>query len=99
MWTREVGTALGAYAKAQAINAVVLLLLYEAGFAVAGVPWWAATAFFCWLLSLIPSVGSLLSLGVALFVTWLATPSWQPLAWVGGDWLAIQIVDGFVLSP
>src|SRR4051794_15683702 len=99
MWTREVGTTLASYAKAQAVNALIVLLLYEAGFAAAGVPWWAATAFFCWLISLIPTIGSLLSLGIALFVTWAATPRWEPLAWVGGVWLVIQIVDGFVLSP
>src|SRR5947209_4780927 len=95
----EVGRSLGGYAKAVAQNAVITILLYIIGFAVAGVPWWLLTGALCGSLNLIPSIGSLLALGLGLLVEFFATSDWMRLAAVGGVWLVIQIIDGFVLSP
>lgn len=96
---RDVARSLGAYLKAQIQNAVIVTGLYIIAFAITGVPWWVLTGLLCGLLNLIPSIGSILALGVALFAKWLVTSDWLPMVYVGCAWLVIQIVDGFVLSP
>jgi len=92
--------SLGAYLLAVAQNAVITILLFVVGFALAGLPWWALTGVACGILNLTPVVGSLLSLGLALLTAWGGFGSdWTRIAIVGGIWLAIQFVDGFILSP
>ncbi|HUS05514.1 MAG TPA: AI-2E family transporter [Bryobacteraceae bacterium] len=95
----QIVSSLGAYVKAQFQNAIILILLYVAGFAIAGVPWWLLTGILCGLLNLIPQVGSILALGLALLLQFLFREGWEPLAYAGIVWLVIQVVDGFVLSP
>ena len=95
----QIVQSLRAYLHAQVQNAGILILLYIAGFAIAGVPWWLLTGILCGLLNLIPHFGSILALGLALLVQFLAKDGWEPLAYVGGAWMIIQIVDGFVLAP
>jgi predicted PurR-regulated permease PerM len=95
----RIGTSLASYAGALLRNALITTLLFMAGFAVAGVPWWFLTGLVCGLLNLIPSLGPILSLGLGLYVQFLGSEDWTALAWVGGIWLVIQILDGFVLSP
>lgn len=96
---RAIVQALGAYLKAQVQNAAIVTALYVIGFAVAGVPWWGLSGFFCGLLQLIPHLGSLIALALGLLLKGLAGGHWLQLLAVFGVWLAIQIVDGFVLSP
>lgn len=95
----EIGHSLGAYLKATFVNAVVTILLFVAGFAIAGVPWWLVTGLLCGLTNLFPYVGSLLALGIALVIQFFANDEWSRLAAVGGVWFAVQIIDGFILSP
>ncbi len=72
--------------------------MYIAGFAITGVPWWAFTGFLAGLLNVIPHLGPLLALAIGLLARWFTTDDWVRLAYVGGVWLAIQIIDGFFLS-
>jgi predicted PurR-regulated permease PerM len=95
----EILSSLGAYLKAQAQNAVLVIALYIVGFAITGVPWWGITGLLSGLVNLIPHLGPLIALAVPLLPLWLATNDWLRLAYVGLVWLVIQIVDGFVLSP
>src|SRR5438477_5569664 len=95
----EVVTSLREYLKAQMWNAVIVLALYIAGFALMGVPWWPLIGFVAGLLNLIPHLGPLLALALPLLVKWLSTDGLMPLVWIGLLWLAIQTIDGFVLSP
>lgn len=95
----RIGSSLAAYASAILKNALITTLLFMAGFAVAGVPWWFLTGAVCGILNLVPSLGPILSLALGLYVQFLGSESWTDLLWVGGVWLAIQILDGFVLSP
>lgn len=95
----RIGSSLAAYAGAVVQNAAITTLLFMVGFAIAGVPWWFLTGLFCGLLNLVPSLGPILSLGLGLYVQFLGSENWGDLAWVGGVWLLIQIVEGFVLSP
>ena len=96
---REIGKSLGAYLKAQLQNALITVGLFIVGFAVTGVPWWPLTGFVCGIVDLIPPLGPLISLLLALYARWLTTDDWVHLAYVGAAWLVIQIIDGFVLSP
>lgn len=91
--------SLGAYVMALLQNAVLLTLLYMVGFAMAGVPWWFAVGLLCGALNLLPHLGPVLALGAALLVQFLATEDFVRLATVGGVWLAVQMIDGFLLSP
>ena len=95
----EVLRSLGAYVKAQAQNAVIVLALYLVGFAVAGVPWWGLIGLLSGLVNLIPHLGPLIAIAIPLLPLWLATHDWLRLVYAGVAWLIIQITDGFILSP
>ncbi len=95
----EIFRTLGTYLKAQAQNALIVILLYVAAFAITGMPWWAITGIVCGILNLFPHLGPVIALGLALLVKWSVTDDIWKLIYVLGAWLVIQIVDGFVLSP
>jgi predicted PurR-regulated permease PerM len=96
----EIRHALSAYLKAQAQNIAAIVGLYCIGFALTGVPWWLLTGIVCGLLQQVPWLGSVLALTLAIALRALTTTTgWEPLAWIFGVWLAIQVLDGFVLSP
>src|SRR3979411_2322450 len=91
--------SLGAYIKAQFQNAIIVIVLYIAGFAITGVPWWLLTGFVCGVVNLIPHLGPVITLFLAVLLKWFVTDDWVQIAYVAGVWLLIQIVDGFILSP
>jgi predicted PurR-regulated permease PerM len=95
----EILQSLGAYLKAQVQNIAILIGLYMIGFALTGVPWWVLTGLLCGLLQQVPYLGSVLALGLGVGLRALTSDGWMPALYVFGMWLAIQIVDGFVLSP
>jgi predicted PurR-regulated permease PerM len=95
----QISHSLGAYLKATLKNAIITNLLFVIGFAIAGVPWWPLTGLLCGTLNLLPHLGPILSLGLGLVIQYFASEDWTRMAIVGGVWLAIQILDGFVLSP
>ena len=95
----DIVTSLGAWLKAQAQNAVIVTGLYIVAFAMAGVPWWLLVGFLSGLVNLVPHLGPILALAIPLPLVWIASYDWIRLAYVGGAWLAIQIIDGFFLSP
>ena len=96
---RNIWTSLSEYIRASVQNAVIVALLYCAGFAFAGVPWWAVTGLLCGLLNAIPQIGAVLALGFVLLVELFFTDDWLGMAYATGVWLLVQIVEGFVLSP
>lgn len=95
----EIVHSLGAYLKAQARNAVIVVGLYILGFAIVGVPWWLLLGLLAGVLNLIPHLGPLIALLIPLVAKWLVSEDWIPLLYVAGVWLLIQIIDGFILSP
>jgi predicted PurR-regulated permease PerM len=95
----EILKSLGTYLKAQIRIATIVTGLYIIALAVTGVPWWLLTGLACGVLNILPHLGPVLALGLALFAKWCVTDDLLPLAYVMGAWVAIQIVDGFVLSP
>jgi predicted PurR-regulated permease PerM len=96
---RNIWTSLAAYVRASVQNAFIVILLYCAGFAIAGVPWWALTGLACGLLNAIPQIGAVLALGFVLLVELFFTEDWLGMAYAAGVWLLVQVVEGFVLSP
>jgi predicted PurR-regulated permease PerM len=96
---RRIGTSLGAYIKAVALNAVIVSLLFVVGFAVAGVPWWLLVGLLCGLLNAVPQIGGLLSLTLVMLVTLFFTPGWTTMALAGTAWVVVQGIEGFVLAP
>lgn len=91
--------ALEDYLRAQIQNAAIVIGLYIAGFAIVGVPWWGVAGLLCGLLQLIPHLGSVLSLAIALLLKGLAGGTWLQLLAVFATWLLIQMVDAFLLAP
>jgi predicted PurR-regulated permease PerM len=96
---RRIAGSLGAYAKAVALNAVVVSLLFIVGFAIAGVPWWPLVGVLCGLLNAVPQIGGLLSLALVMLVSLLFTNGWMTMAYAGVAWVIVQGIEGFVLSP
>lgn len=96
---REVARSLGAWLKAQIQNALIVTGLYLAAWALTGVPWWPLTGLVCGAVNAVPHLGPVLALGLGLLAKSAITGDWVPLAWVAGAWMAIQLIDGFLLSP
>ena len=97
--TRQIAVSLGAYAKAVALNALIVSLLFAVGLAIAGVPWWLLVGFLCGVANAIPQVGGVLSLLLVALASLAARDVWVTMAGAGVAWLIIQIIEGFVLSP
>ncbi|MBC7928704.1 MAG: AI-2E family transporter, partial [Bryobacteraceae bacterium] len=95
----RISSSLGAYVAATLQNALITTLLFVVGFALAGMPWWFVVGLICGILNLVPYLGPILSLGVAILAGYLSTDDYARIAVLGGVWLAVQILDGFVLSP
>jgi predicted PurR-regulated permease PerM len=96
---RRIGSSLGAYVRTSFQNALIVALLFCAGFAIAGVPWWLVTGLLCGLLNAIPQIGGVLALALVLLVELFFTDNWVGMAYAGAVWLVVQIIEGFVLSP
>jgi predicted PurR-regulated permease PerM len=96
---RQSARVLVLYIRSQLIIAGVETILYAIGFALAHVPWWALFAVIGGLCSLIPSVGSLISLSLVGVTLLVAQRSWTDLAVAFGAWVLIQALEGFVLQP
>lgn len=95
----EIAAALVAYLKAQAYNFLIVTGLYIVGFAVADVPWWLLTGLLSGLLNPFPHLGPVLALGIPALAIGITAGGWLHLAYAGGVWITIQVIDGFILSP
>lgn len=90
---------LGLYLRAQFLIAVILTVLYAVGFAIADVAWWPAIAVLGGLTSLIPHVGGLVPLALALVADLWAGRDLTHFAITFGAWLFIEVLEGFVITP
>jgi|SRR5947209_10796667 len=90
---------LGLYIRSQLIISGIEILLYATGFAIAHVPGWPLFALIGGICSLIPSIGSLIPLGLVALTMLVADRNWTHLAIAFGTWLATQAIEGFVLQP
>ena len=83
----QISGALAAYARAVLRNALIVTLLYIAGFAIAGVPWWLLVGFACGSLNVIPQIGSVIALGLVLLVQLFAGHGSTGMILAGVVWL------------
>lgn len=96
---RQIGVSLSEYIKAVAVNAVVVAGLFMGGFALAGMPAWFAVGLLCGILNTLPYLGAILSLALAVLVALFFTHGWMVVIWSSVVWLAVQIIESFVLQP
>jgi len=95
----EILRTLGAYVAGQFKVALILSLIYAAGFAICRVPFWGLVAFVCGFLNFIPFIGSLIGLGLALFVSWINSSDVYRLSGVLAVWVVAQGLEGFWITP
>jgi predicted PurR-regulated permease PerM len=96
---RQSVRVLGLYIRSQLIISATETGLYAIGFAIAHVPWWLLFALIGGICSLIPTIGSLITLSLVSLTMLFAKRTWTELAIAFGAWLAIQAIEGFVLQP
>ncbi|HSU62200.1 MAG TPA: AI-2E family transporter [Bryobacteraceae bacterium] len=96
---RESFRVLGLYIRAQLLIALILAVLYAVGFAIARVPLWPVIAVIGGFSTLIPRVGSLIPLVLAVIANLIGDRNLEHLAIAFGAWLAIQALEGFYITP
>ena len=96
---RESVRVLGLYIRAQALIALILTVLYAIGFAIADVHWWPAIAIAGGLASVIPHFGGFVPLILAVIADLLGDRSLMQFAIMFGVWLAVSVLEGFVITP
>lgn len=96
---REIGRALARYAGGQILLAVILSLLYVAGFAALRVPAWAFVGVVCGFSHLVPVFGSVLGLAFAAIFTWAGGGGLYRVLGVFGIFAVVQAFESFYLTP
>ncbi len=90
---------LGRYLRAQLLISLILMALYAIAFAFTRVPLWPVIAVIGGLAFFIPRVGSLVPLAlVAITIGWV---DWnlERFLIAFAAWLAIQVLEGFFITP
>ena len=96
---RESARVLGHYVKAQFLIAAIVTVLYVAGFAVAGMGWWAVAGLLCGACYLVPHFGGLIALGVTALAGLFADLDLTHWMLVMAVWIVVQGIEGFILTP
>jgi predicted PurR-regulated permease PerM len=96
---RESLRVLGVYVRAQVLIAVILTVLYAVAFGLARVPFWPLIAVAGGLTSLIPRFGALVPLALVALANLLGDRNVTHLVIAFAAWVAIQIVEAFVITP
>lgn len=96
---RESIRVLGIYAKAQIIIVIVDTVLYAIGFAIAHMPFWYVVAVLAGACTIIPRIGSLIGLAIAGIVGFFGDLTVMQLLIVFADWVIVQGIEGFYLTP
>ena len=96
---RESFRVLGVYVRGQFLLCLILAVLYAAAFWIAHVPYWYAIGILGGCFAIIPRIGSLVPIGLAvLALVFIQAPGERYLI-VVGLWLLIQLIGFFVLLP
>ena len=96
---RESFRVLGLYIRAQFLIAAILAALYAIGFGIARVPLWPVIAIIGGVSTLIPRVGSLIPLALAVIANLIGDRNWTHMAIAFGAWVVIQALEGFFITP
>lgn len=96
---REIGHVLAVYIGGQILIAVIVTVLYMIGFALVSVPLWFLIALICGALNLIPRIGSIFALGAAALASLFGHPGVLHVVETLAVWVAVQSLEGFVITP
>jgi len=96
---RESFRVLGVYVRGQFLLCLALAVLYSFGFWLIHVPYWYVIGILGGCAAIVPRVGSLVPLGVAVFSLYLTGEPARSYLLVLGVWLVIQAIGFFVLMP
>jgi predicted PurR-regulated permease PerM len=88
---------LGAFVRGQMLMIVFVSTIVSAAFWLVGEPYWLLVGIFVGLVEIIPVVGPLVGLLVAVGVG--LTVDWQTAAAAGGALLAIRLLQDYVINP
>jgi predicted PurR-regulated permease PerM len=95
----EVGRILQAYVRGQLLIAMLMGVLYAIGFVLLGVPAGVGIAILAGFLNTIPYIGTIFGLTLATGFTMAAGGGFWRLAGVIGVFVAVQIIEGYFLTP
>jgi predicted PurR-regulated permease PerM len=95
----EVGRILESYVRGQLLIAMLMGLMYAAGFKALGVPAWAGIATLAGFLNMIPYVGTILGMVLATGFTIADGGGFWRIAGVLGVFAAVQSIEGYYLTP
>ena len=95
----EVGRILETYVRGQLLIALIMGVLYSLGFAALSVPAWAGIALLAGLLNIVPYVGTILGLILAVAFTLADGAGMWRIAGVVGVFAAVQMIEGYLITP
>jgi predicted PurR-regulated permease PerM len=95
----EVGRILQSYVLGQLMIAIIMAVLYAIGFWFLDVPAWSGLAALSGFLNVVPYVGTGLGVILASGFTFAAGAGLWNVAGVVGVFIAVQTVEGYVLTP
>lgn len=87
------------YARGQLLISLILSALYAIGFAIAGMPFWPLVALLCGFLNLIPYIGGIIALLIAVGAILMVDLDWMRALIVVGIYAAVQLFEGLYLTP
>lgn len=96
---REVAGTLARYARAEARIIGILVVLYLAGFWALRVPLWPLWGALAGLVHPIPFAGVIFGMLLPMLAMWLADADLWRILGVAGVFVAVQTLEGFVLTP
>jgi len=96
---RESFRVLGLYVRGQILLCMVLAVLYAAAFWPIRVPYWYVIAVISGCAAIVPRIGSLVPLGLAVLALGFTDATLKSYLLVVGVWLLIQVIEFFVLMP
>jgi predicted PurR-regulated permease PerM len=95
----ELGSTLGGWLTGQLKIVAILMAIYSVGFAVSGVPWWLLVGVVCGALNIVPVLGAVIAMGIALGTAWLGSDDIWPVIGALITFVVAQALEGFYLTP
>ncbi|MCJ8311806.1 MAG: AI-2E family transporter [Saccharospirillaceae bacterium] len=97
--TIECHETLGAFLKGQLVVMCVLGSIYSVGLMVVGVKFGLIIGIIAGLASIVPYMGLMVGLGIAMISAFFQFDSYLPLVWVLAIFMVGQVLEGTVLTP
>jgi len=95
----QIDKKVSGFVRGQITVAVILAVFYAVALSVAGLKYGFAVGFIAGLLNVIPMLGSVLGLLVAVILAWFQAGEWVFVAIIAGIFLFGQFIEGNFLTP